>query len=113
MVSDRQQQICAEAMFVVRIATSDPSKASTRAQYLEAHKLYLRNTKLKIIFSGPLHDAGGRPIGGMVLADVEHIDEVLRFNEADPFVVNDVYSTIEILEWNVTIANLQVYCIIP
>lgn len=94
-------------MFVIRIAKSDPSKASTRAEYIEAHKLHLRNTDLKIIFSGPLNDADGHPIGGMVLADVDHMDDVFRFNAADPFVVKGVYNTVEILEWNVTIANLQ------
>jgi hypothetical protein len=84
---------------------SDPERKLERTQYLDDHKRHLRETSLKIVLSGPVFDAGGDQVGGMVVAEVDDLDDLRRFSDDDPFVVHKVYVDIKVCQWAATIDN--------
>ena len=90
-------------MLAVRIAWSDPDKAAVRQQHIEAHKLHLRSTSLRILLSGPL---SGNPAGALIVAEVDALHDLERFSAADPFVLHGVYASVQIMAWNVTLSSL-------
>jgi uncharacterized protein YciI len=94
-------------VFAVRIARSDLSRGEARAAFLEAHKAYLRSAELRIVFSGPLSDEKGSATGALILAEVDHLEEMQRFSAGDPFVRNGVYEDVEICRWEATIDNRE------
>ena len=93
-------------MIAVRLAISNPDKSSERDIYFEDHKKYLRSGALDIIQSGPILCEAGRSQGGMVVANVNTLEEMRRFSDNDPFVQNGVYGLVEIYEWTPTIDNM-------
>lgn len=94
-------------MLAVRIAMSNPQKVAERAQYLDAHKRYLRKTSLNIVLSGPVLDASGRQIGGMVVAEVDALEDLQKFSDDDPFVIHQIYAEVMVYKWAATIDNRQ------
>lgn len=92
-------------MFAVRMARSDLSSSDARAAFLEAHKAYLRSAALRIVFSGPVLDEKGLAVGALILAEVDHLEEMQRFSAGDPFVSNGVYEDVQIYRWEATIDN--------
>jgi uncharacterized protein YciI len=92
-------------MLAVRIALSDAEKQNERNQYLGEHKRHLRETPLNIILSGPVLDTRGRQIGGMVLAEVDALEDIEKFSDADPFIIHKVYNDVIVGQWAVTIDN--------
>lgn len=92
-------------MLAIRIALSNPEKAEARTGYIEDHKRYLRSGRLRIVQSGPILDEFGGASGGVVVAEVNSIDEMQDFNSGDPFVVHGVYESVRIYEWQPTITG--------
>lgn len=87
-------------MLVVRYASSDPRKIFERSQLLEDHKAYLRGSPLRILLSGPSAPPQADQVGkAIIIAEVEAIEEFIKFSEADPFVSSGVYDQVEIFEW--------------
>jgi uncharacterized protein YciI len=92
-------------MLAVRIAMSNPEKHKERMQYLDEHKRHLRETSLNIVLSGPVLDASGQQIGGMVLAEVEALADLQTFSDADPFIFHEIYVDVIVCKWAATIDN--------
>lgn len=92
-------------MLAVRIAMSDPERQVERSQYLDDHKRHLRETELKIVLSGPVFDADGEQVGGVVVAEVHDLDDLRRFSADDPFVIHHVYGEVKVCRWTTTIDN--------
>jgi uncharacterized protein len=65
----------------------DKKNSSSRLDNYDAHKAYLSNSPVKIVFSGPLVDDKNRDsmIGSLFLIDAENIEQVQDFNRNDPF----------------------------
>ena len=66
----------------------------------------MRSDAAKIIVqSGPLFAGDGTAgkVGALVVFEVDDVAEVEAFNAGDPFIVNKVYETVELLRWNRTI----------
>ncbi|MDL2398867.1 YciI family protein [Rhizobium mayense] len=92
-------------MLAIRVALSDPGKASARARYLEDHRNYLRSGLLRIRQSGPILDEVGDASGGIVVAEVGSLDEMRQFSAQDPFVIHGVYADVSIYQWTPTIKD--------
>ena len=94
-------------MLAVRVALSNPEKSDARERHLEDHKRHLRSGTIKVVQSGPILDAAGQGSGGVVVAEVGSLDDMLQFSSEDPFVRHEVYSTVSIFEWRPTIGRHQ------
>ena len=90
-------------MLAVRFAEISPDRIIQRQTWLVQHQLHLRSGAIRIVQSGPLSDEGGIPGGGLLIAEVDDLDELRRFSDADPFVVHRIYARVRILRWNRTI----------
>ena len=90
-------------MLAVRYAETSPDKLAERQTRLTAHQAYLRSGAIEIVQSGPLFDADGAPSGGLLIAEVENLDELRRFSDADPFVRHGIDHRVQIMRWNRTL----------
>ena len=90
-------------MLAVRFAETSPDKLDERMIWLAQHQAHLRSGAVKILQSGPLAAADGTPAGGLLIAEVDALDDLRRFSDADPFVVHGIYGRVEILHWARTI----------
>ncbi len=90
-------------MLAVRLAETSPDKLEERTIWLAAHQAHLRSGAVTIVQSGPLADDAGAPAGGLLIADVDTLEDLRRFSDADPFVVHGIYGRVRILQWNRTI----------
>jgi uncharacterized protein len=88
-------------MIVCRITHYAEGKDAERAACGEEHRRVLRAGIARVIDSGPLFSTDGsdRRIGALVVFDVDDIGDVERFNAADPYVTQGIYSKMEILRW--------------
>jgi uncharacterized protein len=93
-------------MIALRIALSDPSQIAARAQHFEAHRSYLRSTSLRILLSGPFAPENSAPIGALIIAEVESLQELVDFSASDPFVRHGVYGEVKILNWSISLSAL-------
>jgi uncharacterized protein len=89
-------------MLVIRIAENDPEKHAERATWLPAHQAHLRSGAIAVLQSGPLL-SGETPYGALLVAEVEDLDALKRFSDADPFVIHRIYRRVELLRWSRTI----------
>ncbi|NTJ43769.1 YciI family protein [Agrobacterium larrymoorei] len=94
-------------MIVVRYAKSDPGRGADRSRLIEQHKAHIRNTKLRILLSGP---SASQPDGGanaaILIAEVDTLEQFEEFSASDPFVAAGVYESVEIVEWRPSFGNL-------
>ncbi len=90
-------------MLAVRFAETDPDRLEERERWLAAHRAHLRGGGVAVLQSGPLASPDGGPAGGLLVAEVDSLDALRRFSDADPFVVHGVYGRIRILRWDRTI----------
>jgi uncharacterized protein YciI len=90
-------------MLAVRWAETSPDKLSERQTWLAQHQAHLRSGAVEIVQSGPMSLDDGTPAGGLLIAEVESLDDLRRFSDADPFVVHGVYGRVHILRWTPTI----------
>jgi uncharacterized protein YciI len=93
-------------MIALRLAFSDPTQASARALYFDAHRQYLRSTPLRILLSGPFLSETGLPLGALIVAEVASLQELQDFSAADPFVRHAVYGEVKILTWSLSLSAL-------
>jgi len=93
-------------MLVCRIAYDAPGKDAERQRHYEAHRAHLRSDMARaIVQSGPLFttDGSNAKIGALIVFDVETMEEIERFNAADPFITHGVYDPIVLARWDRTI----------
>jgi uncharacterized protein YciI len=74
-----------------------PDALPTRLANYEAHKAYLASASIATVISGPLvADDGVTMIGSMFIVEAASREDVLAFNEADPFRRAGVWAKVEI-----------------
>jgi uncharacterized protein YciI len=68
-----------------------------RLALYDAHKSYLASAPVRSVVSGPLLASDGETmIGSLFIVEADDIDEVRRFNSADPFHGADIWADVNI-----------------
>lgn len=93
-------------MICVRISYSSPDRVADRANFLDAHKAFLRSGRLTVLQSGPVFDQEGVQTGAIVVADTPDIETMKAICAEDPFAIHGLYDRISFLEWRLTIGLL-------
>ncbi|WP_430253581.1 YciI family protein [Neorhizobium sp. DAR64872/K0K18] len=74
-----------------------PGAVDKRLAHYDAHKDYLASAKTKTVISGPLlADDNETMIGSLFLLEADTKDEVVAFNQADPFNAAGVWASVNI-----------------
>ena len=64
-----------------------------RLDYYDAHRNYLDSAIISIVLAGPITgDDGETPVGSFFVVSAETRNEVIRFNQSDPFYRLDVWA---------------------
>ena len=90
-------------MLAIRYAETAPNRLAERQTWLAQHQAHLRSGAIAIVQSGPLSCEDDTPAGGLLIAEVDSLDDLRRFSDADPFVIHGIYRRIHILQWTRTI----------
>jgi uncharacterized protein len=83
-------------------ATDRPDKSGLRASIRETHRAYLRQPHPEgtvVVLAGPTVEEGGGMNGTLLVVQAKSVDAVRRFLAADPYLLNDLFATVEIREW--------------
>ena len=88
-----------------RLAYLAPAKVVERGIWLEAHKAFLRDGRLRILQAGPLFDEEQRQVGALVVAEMASLAEMQAICSEDPFVVHDIYDRVTFFDWRQTIGR--------
>lgn len=74
--------------------------AEIRKEQLQAHLDYLDQNVTRLIASGGIMNIEGtRPIGGLIIVDVDTEEEALAFAKADPFGAAGLFKEIRVQRW--------------
>lgn len=93
-------------MHFVLHAVDKPGAVETRLANYEAHKAYLAQAPIKTLVSGPLlADDGETMIGSFFLLEADSKDEVIAFNDADPFKHAGIWERVSIHPFNKRVDN--------
>lgn len=77
-----------------------PQHKQVRDEFREAHYAYLMAHKHLLIASGGLQDDSAQSIlGGLIVLDVDTLDEVQAFVESDPFTRAGLFERVEVVRW--------------
>ena len=85
-------------MHFVVYALDKAGAASLRAAHRDAHRHRLRNHDhpVKVIAAGLLLDAKDAAVGSLIIIEADAKAAVDAFMAADPYVLNEIYSAIDI-----------------
>jgi hypothetical protein len=87
-------------LFVVRF-TDKPDRLATRKEFLPAHIAWLDQHKDMILVAGSLRpDAGQEPVGGLWIVDAKDRRTIEELLLTDPFWVQGLRNTCEIMYWS-------------
>lgn len=87
-------------MLAVRLAETPPDKLEERGTWLALQQARLRSSAIKVLQPGPLVDEGSVPADGLLIVEVDRLDSLRRFSDANPFVVHGIYGQVRIVQWN-------------
>jgi uncharacterized protein YciI len=86
-------------LFVVRF-TDDPQRLATRKQFLPDHLAWLEAHKESVLVPGSLRpEPDGAPVGACWIVEAQDKAEVQRLVQSDPFWVQGLRQSYEILHW--------------
>ncbi len=84
-------------MLVSMYCTDNPGSDGRRQTNLQAHLAYIENILDKIRVAGPLmNDAGERPVGSLLIVEVDTLAEAREILECDPYFEAGVWSAVSI-----------------
>ena len=87
-------------LYVVRF-TDRPDRLATRKEFLPAHIAWLDQHKDMILVAGSLRPAPGEePVGGLWIVDAKDRKTIETLLLTDPFWVQGLRNTCEILYWS-------------
>ena len=87
-------------LFVVRF-TDVSGRQSIREQNLTAHIEWLADHRMNILVAGSLREfPEADPVGGLWIVDAESKSQVENLYKTDPFWINGLRETAEILHWS-------------
>ncbi len=82
--------------------TDDPVNGfEARKSVRREHLAYLKELGDKMVLAGPfLSEDGAKPIGSLIVVDVENEAEAQEIANNDPYHKAGVFSSVEIRHWN-------------
>lgn len=79
-------------MFFVTHCLDKPNHVETRLAHYDEHRAYLGTAPIRLVVCGPLlADDGETMIGSMFLTEADSKDEVVAFNQGDPFYKHGIW----------------------
>jgi len=95
-------------LFAVRFEDHQDRK-ETRAKYLQDHISWLEANSERVLVGGSLRvSPEENPIGGLWIVDAESKNAVETIIATDPFWVQELRSSVEILHWSKAFEDRQV-----
>lgn len=92
--------IRATMLFILRF-TNKPESSALVGQYYPAHVQWLKERESVILVPGALRtEPGGPPVGGLWIVQAESKAEVEALFQTDPFWVQGLRQSYEILHWS-------------
>jgi len=92
-------------LFIVRFEDNQDCY-ETRQRFLEAHISWLDENSEQVLVGGSLRRSlDEQPVGGLWIVNAESIEVVESLIETDPFWVNGLRSSQEILHWSKAFEN--------
>ena len=86
-------------LFVVRF-TDNPKRLATRNQFLPAHLEWLEAHKERVLVPGSLRpEPEAAPVGACWIVEAQDKSEVELLLQSDPFWVQGLRQSVEILHW--------------
>ena len=87
-------------LFVVRL-TDRPDSLQVRKQFLPAHLSWLEQHQDAILVAGSLRtEPDSAPVGGCWIVEAASKSEVVSLLQTDPFWINELRQSFEILHWS-------------
>jgi uncharacterized protein YciI len=87
-------------LFIVRF-TDRPDRYEARKRFLQAHIDWLDQHKDRVLVGGSLREAPGeQPVGGLWVVEAESQADIEALIRSDPFWVNGLRQSYEILHWS-------------
>jgi len=92
-------------LFVVRF-NDHQDRHETRSMYLQDHIDWLDANSMQVLVGGSLRESpGDNLVGGLWIVDVESKEEVEAVIATDPFWIQGLRSSVEILHWSKAFEN--------
>jgi uncharacterized protein YciI len=91
--------------FIIIFEDDPNANPDIRKVLMAEHLSFLEAHSEKVLFAGPLSDAGGSDRGGLWLVDAASVDEVEQLVHEDPFWPTGLRKSYSILEWKQVFAN--------
>lgn len=86
-------------LFAVRF-TDKPDTQAIRQQFMQAHLDWLDQNQSAVLVGGPLRaDMDGAAVGSMWVVEAENRDAVVALIDTDPFWIEGLRASVEILHW--------------
>lgn len=87
-------------LFTIRF-TDDPTAFNIRKQYLNHHIEWLEQKREVVKAAGSLREKhNNQPIGALWIVEAESEEDALSIFSDDPFWVNGLRASVEILSWS-------------
>lgn len=87
-------------LFLVKFIDK-PDSDALRATHIDAHLAWFAEHGAPVTAAGPIrHDPTGKPIGGLWIVQAESRAEIEALYQTDPFWVNGLRESVEILHWD-------------
>lgn len=94
-------------MLYAMIAKDAPGMLDKRLAVRPVHLQHLESLGNQLKMAGALLDADGKPEGSLVIIEAETIEAATAVFNADPFVPEGVFGSIEIKPWRIAYDNLS------
>jgi uncharacterized protein YciI len=94
-------------MLYAMIAKDAPGMGDKRLAVRPVHLQHLESLGQQLKLAGALLDAEGKPEGSLVVIEAETLEAATAIVQADPFVAEGVFGSIEVKPWRVAIDNVS------
>lgn len=86
-------------LFIVS-GRDQPNGIKARLEHRAAHRAYYNTLCDDLVLAGPYLDAGGEPIGSMIIMRAESQDQAEAFARADPYWIERVFVELSVSRWD-------------
>ncbi len=88
------------------VAYDRPNSAARRLEMRPEHLRHLESLGDTLLLAGPFLDDAGAMIGSIMVIEAESLEAARAIFARDPFMQNDLFDSVTIKPWKVTINKL-------